>query len=119
MANSNKYMNEYMKKRYKQRRQMAFEILGNKCWKCKSTENLEIDHIYNWDKRFNFAKFWNIAIHKFIKELEYCQLLCQDCHKEKTIKEKSVPHGGGISGKRNCKCLPCKTKKAEYMKNYK
>lgn len=107
-------MNEYMKNRYRERRQIAYEILGNKCAKCGETENLEIDHINRLDKVFDFSKLWNIALEKFKTELKKCQLLCKDCHKRKTSLELSVPHGGGLTGKRNCYCELCKPLKRKY-----
>ncbi len=31
----------------------------------------------------------------------------------------AVEHGGGLSGKKNCPCTPCKDRKAAYMQTYK
>jgi hypothetical protein len=31
----------------------------------------------------------------------------------------SVEHGGGLSGKKNCKCVPCRARKAEYASSRK
>lgn len=33
--------------------------------------------------------------------------------------ERSVPHGGGVSGKRYCPCHPCRLKRNEYINDYK
>jgi hypothetical protein len=66
---------------------------------------------------YHLDKPWVILI----DELSKCQLLCNDCHLDKSKLEGSlgtVDHGGGISGKKNCPCVLCKTRKAEYMKNY-
>lgn len=84
MANSNEYMNEYMKRRYKQRRELAMSILGKECAKCGSEVDLQIDHVYWTDKAFNFAKYWNCSKKKFLEELAKCQALCKDCHIEKS-----------------------------------
>lgn len=83
---NNAYMNDYMKRRYRKRRELAFEILGGRCVGCGTTEQLEIDHIEREGVPSNkkFAHFWNMAIERFRLELEKCQLLCYDCHLAKT-----------------------------------
>lgn len=42
--NDNKYMNSYMKERYKQRRLEAIIKLGGKCVRCSSETSLHIHH---------------------------------------------------------------------------
>lgn len=85
MPNSNAYMNAYMKKRYAERRAFAIEFLGGMCEKCKSTTNLEIDHRDPDLKSFDISKMWSCALVKYKAELLKCQLLCKDCHRDKTI----------------------------------
>lgn len=118
----NAYMAQYMKKRMADRRAKAIIQLGGKCVQCGSTENLEFDHV-NRDpdprSRRGRGTMWTFSEKRLQAELEKCQLLCHDCHHEKTMGEISVPHGGGLSGKKNCPCVPCKQRKAEYMANYK
>ena len=118
MANSNEYMNEYMKNRYRERMDEAHEILGGKCSECNSVTNLQIDHINPDEKSFGLNKMWSIAKTKFFKELEKCQLLCEPCHKVKSIGEASVFHGEGETGKRNCYCDLCKALKRRYALIY-
>ena len=84
MANSNEYMNEYMKNRYQQRRELAFSIIGNECALCGSELNLQIDHVYWEDKELNLAKDWNCSKKRFLEELAKCQPLCESCHREKS-----------------------------------
>lgn len=115
----NSYMNEYMKKRYRQRMDRAIDILGGKCVECGTTDNLQLDHVDPTTKTYDFNKIWNRSLDVFDAELEKAQLLCKEHHQAKTLVQLSVEHGGGKSGKRNCKCLPCKAKKAEYMRAYK
>lgn len=117
-VSSNSYMNEYMKRRYRQRRELAFKILGGKCVLCGSVDNLEIDHIERSYQIFNFSKTWNCAIKDFIEELAYCQLLCKPHHKEKSDKEQSVEHGEGLTGKRNCYCDLCRPLKQKYNREW-
>jgi hypothetical protein len=57
-----------------------------------------------------------------LAELAKCQLLCPPHHLEKSMRQGAfgaVGHGGGASGKKNCPCVPCKARKAAYMKVYK
>lgn len=61
---------------------------------------------------------WTFSEERLQAELKKCQLLCHDCHREKTLKEISVDHGEGLSGKKNCPCAPCKQRKSEYMVEY-
>lgn len=123
MARSKEEYNEYQRKyqleRYHKRRQEAFKYLGGKCSQCESTDDLEIDHIVNDENKVRISKLWSISKENFFKELEKCQLLCHDCHKEKSVSERSVPHGGGTTGKKNCYCSLCKPLKNEYMKKFK
>lgn len=100
MANSNEYMNNYMKKRYKERRELALEIIGNTCVKCENTVNIEIDHKYWSDKTFNFSKQWNCSMKQFLKELNNCQPLCRSCHIEKSktdLWDRRLNIGGGAN----------------------
>ena len=52
-------------------------------------------------------------------ELAKCQLLCQPHHLEKTIRERSVGHGEGLTGKRNCRCELCGPLKLAYNREFK
>ena len=118
----NAYMAKYMKDWYDRRHAYAIEKLGGKCVKCGSTDRLEIDHIDRTtvDRRMRRGRgnMWTASEERFQAELAKCQLLCHEHHLEKTKSEFSVPHGGGVSGKKNCPCVPCKQKKAEYMASY-
>lgn len=94
------------------------EYLGGKCVVCTSQEGLEIDHIDPSTKCYAILARWNKSLDYHKPELEKCQLLCVTCHLSKTVEMKSVGHGEGLSGKKNCKCVPCKTRKSEYNREY-
>ena len=115
----NERMRVYMLARYHERRAESYALLGGKCVECGSTENLEIDHIDRAKKKIKLSSLWSCSREKYFAELTLCQLLCKEHHKIKSIREISVPHGGGLSGKRNCKCEPCRVKRREYMRNRK
>ncbi len=118
----NEYMREYMLNRYHRLRLEALEAKGGKCIDCGSSSRLEFDHEDASDKKFSVAKIFTHAKFKILAELEKCVLRCQDCHLQKSLAQgdiTTVEHGGGVSGKKNCPCDLCKSKKSEYMKKYK
>ena len=59
------------------------------CVKCGSKQQLELDHINPEDKEWNPKRSMSSKklSEKFWKEIDKCQLLCYDCHKEKTKKD--------------------------------
>lgn len=118
MANSNEYMRDYMLARYHERRNSAIIFLGEKCVVCGTTENLELDHIDPELKTISLSKMWSCSKEKYDSEIKLCQLLCTEHHKEKTVREKSVGHGQGLTGKRNCRCELCAPLKNAYRMRY-
>lgn len=75
-----------MKIQYIISRAYYFEILGNKCNKCNSLYELEIDHIYFEDKHKQPLSFCRSKLD--FKKLIKCQLLCNSCHKLKTSSDR-------------------------------
>ena len=105
----------YMKARYYEQRDGFIAYLGGRCNRCESAERLEIDHMERGDKLFTVA-----ALHpsgnlpRVYEELEKCQLLCRECHIEKTAEESRGERGwthGSIYGwmKKKCRCAECVT----------
>ena len=115
----NDYMRVYILNRYHERRAESYSLLGGVCVVCETTEDLQIDHIDPDTKTMDVGTMWSVSRTRYLKELELCQLLCGTHHREKSSREQSVPHGGGVSGKKNCKCDPCRLKKNEYLRDYK
>lgn len=120
MSNS-EYMKEYMLRRYHKRMEDAKNKLGNKCAKCGAANELEIDHIDPTQKTFTLGgKGWNIKKELFDKEVDKCQLLCKDCHNDKTIKETGKKHAKGyhgtLSSYRYCKCDLCRKVKSDHSR---
>ena len=64
------------------------------CIKCGSKERLELDHINPKEKEWNPKRSMcsKKLSENFWKEINKCQLLCYDCHKEKT--KKGLRKGG-------------------------
>lgn len=111
----NSYMAEYMLARYHRRRVELIELLGGCCVQCNSTLNLEFDHIDRKKKASDISKILAAASESVYRaEIAKCQLLCGECHKAKTSMERSVPHGGGLTGKKRCYCELCAPLKRAY-----
>lgn len=106
-------------RRYADRKAQAVAYLGGKCIDCGSTQSLEFDHMDPSTKKAAIATLLLHSWEKILPELAKCALRCESCHKTRTDGQQGVEHGGGASGKRRCKCQLCRTKKNEYMKNWK
>lgn len=74
------------RRRYKERREEALRLMGNKCAWCGSLDALEIDHIVPREVsgRPRAANWHTLGKARFLEEVKQCQLLCHDCHKRKT-----------------------------------
>jgi hypothetical protein len=117
----NEYMRLYMLRRY-------HDLLGGMCTECSDTSELEFDHIDRTKKTGELAKMWSYNWDDFIDELTKCQLLCRDCHIDKTKEDMGVPHGGGKAGKfltlpsgkrQACSCVSCTKQRNKYSREYK
>jgi hypothetical protein len=115
----NAYMREYMKRRARERRTEALNLLGGSCVRCGSTEALEFDHVDPATKSFEISKGGLKASRaRFLAEVAKCQLLCRTHHRQKSAAERAVEHGSGVSGRRNCYCEKCKPLKRAYMQQW-
>lgn len=113
---------EYFNNRRRSRRQKFIEFLGGKCKHCGSTENLHFDHLNPKKKEFRIADRLDAPEKVLEKEVKKCQLLCNNCHRKKTIEknEHGQPPGrhGTIHFYRNkkCRCDDCRKAMSEYNK---
>lgn len=118
--NDNDYMRKYMLNRYNKRIEAAKIKLGNKCSKCNKTDNLQFDHIDRKTKCFTIAKGWNRKESVFWEEINKCQLLCFNCHQEKTLLDlgqiSAKTSHGTLSSYRYCKCDLCRKANSENRK---
>jgi 5-methylcytosine-specific restriction endonuclease McrA len=101
------YQREWMAERRKQ----GVQLLGGECSNCKSTENLEFDHV-NPEQKWTH-RFWSYAWERIEKELAKCQLLCEDCHRAKTKAwyVENVGHGLNLYKRYGCRCEICRAAK--------
>lgn len=89
---------------------------GGACFRCGSTDRIEIDHIDPSTKEYKIATIWSRKKEIREYELAKCQLLCYNCHKEKTIAEtiKEMQHGTlSMYQSRKCRCDECRAANAE------
>lgn len=105
------------------KRDKARQLLGGKCARCFTTENLTFDHINPKTKVFNIATSLDKSWKVILIELKKCQLLCLQCHGKKSAIEdrggKPLAHGRYSNYQiAKCRCNECKRANADYMKDY-
>jgi 5-methylcytosine-specific restriction endonuclease McrA len=67
------------------RREAMRALLGDACVRCGSTDGLEFDHVAPGSKSFTVGAHLGCAWSRLMEELAKCQLLCHDCHWDKTL----------------------------------
>ena len=87
------YQKAYHQKRYARRITEMLDYLGGKCVVCGSKENLEFDHIDRTTKSYAITRKWTRKWDDLKIELDKCQLLCVEHHKEKTKRDAKVQSG--------------------------
>jgi hypothetical protein len=80
-------MNGAHAKLRQENKKWAIALLGGKCVICETTDNLEFDHIIYSTKSFTIGACLTNTREVLTKELEKCQLLCTNCHREKNKTE--------------------------------
>lgn len=85
----------YQYENRKAKRKLALDYLGGKCVVCGATENLQFDHIDPSTKSFTISARPDCILETLLDELDKCQLLCAQHHKEKSSRESfaRVTHG--------------------------
>ena len=77
--------NKVKRGKVEERKKLLIEMLGGKCESCGTTKNLQFDHIDPTTKSFSIAKKYMCPI--VFEEVKKCQLLCFNCHLEKTAED--------------------------------
>ena len=85
------YMRSYIRARRKHRRAQLIELLGGKCVRCGSVEQLEFDHIDPRAKAFAVGSDMPRAWATLVDEALKCQLLCRSCHLAKGVEDRPEP----------------------------
>lgn len=92
------------------RRLQWIELQGSICATCGKTEGpWEVDHI-DPDTKVDH-KVWSWSEVRRSEELSKCQLLCAQCHWDKTSEENSGWSHGITGYGYGCKCAVCKEAK--------
>jgi len=85
-SNCKKCFNKYCANRWKKIKTKAIEYKGNKCASCgynKCPDVLEFHHRNPKEKEFEWEKLRKRAWESITKELDKCDMLCANCHREK------------------------------------
>lgn len=113
---------EYQRLWIQRRRQAWFDKNGP-CVQCGSVEGLEADHKDPKTKLLNPSVLWSMSDKnpKKIAELAKLQVLCEDCHREKSnVELSSEDHGRNKYEKYGCRCDICRAaKRKNNAKRYK
>lgn len=93
-ADRRQYFIQAVAKRRRKVRLMAIQHLGGKCIRCgysKYAEVLEFHHRDPSQKDFNVSlKGHSRSWERVKREIEKCDLLCANCHREKHVEQKSM-----------------------------
>ncbi len=118
----NAFMRIYKRKQYAEVKAQAIEFLGGKCVQCGSDNDLQFDHIDPKTKSFEVLKIHSVSRVRFWEEVNKCQLLCHECHNQKTLREigkqSAIGKHGTLSTYRYCKCEECKKAHHDYWVEY-
>jgi 5-methylcytosine-specific restriction endonuclease McrA len=91
------------------RRKLAWLEENGPCAKCGSEKDLQVDHIDPSTKTTH--RIWSFSKEKRETELAKCQVLCFECHKNKTCNDNYghdvKQHGTGGPYKDGCRCNLC------------
>jgi len=92
------YLVGYVSERRRKIRLRAVNYLGGKCMKCgyfKYPEVLEFHHRDPNEKDFNVSRKGHCRSWERVKkEIEKCDLLCANCHREMHVEHKLAALGG-------------------------
>lgn len=74
-----------MRSKYEKYKDLMIKLKGGMCCVCgynKCIAALEFHHLESEDKDFNVSKAYSYSESKLLSEVEKCQLLCSNCHRE-------------------------------------
>lgn len=99
------------------RRKDFFDANGP-CVKCSSWNRLELDHINPEDKVSH--AIWSWSEKRRLEEIAKCQVLCHECHLQKTIAQftKEKVCGTELCYKNGCRCDECRAANAENSRRH-
>lgn len=111
------YVLEYQRAWIARRRSAWIESQGGACVMCGSTDALEVDHVDPSTKLCNPTKIWSRNAAFRLAELSKCQVLCHDCHLDKTFTDTDRAHGTSYRYQEaGCRCAECRGWNASRMR---
>lgn len=117
------YMRNYMRDRYARVRAETIARLGGKCVRCGAADELQFDHVDPKLKFKNLTVLFYKSADLFEAEIIKCQMLCEACHKEKTLadtgKKPAIGTHGTLSSYAYCRCDLCRAAKSAYSRAFK
>lgn len=109
---------EYHRRYYYKRRAKLIALLGDSCVWCGSADDLQFDHIDPAQKSFDISNNMTASNPAVQAEIAKCQLLCRDCHIEKTRQaalDAGFTHGSWYGWMRKkCPCDLCEQHKRNF-----
>jgi hypothetical protein len=83
--NNRDEINRKRRERKATHKKYVIDMLGGCCVGCGTTENLQFDHIDRTTKSCNVVNLLAGKLEKLVEEAQKCQLLCDSCHRHKTL----------------------------------
>ena len=112
---------EYQREFVKRKRAKYIAKMGGCCIRCSATESLEVDHIDPSTKVDH--RIWSWKASRIEEELSKCQLLCANCHMEKSkidMQYAEREHGTNLKYLKDaCRCVECRKAHALVNAKYK
>jgi 5-methylcytosine-specific restriction endonuclease McrA len=83
MPYKNRYKQQEYQRKWVSNRRATWLAENGPCIKCKSWDELEVDHINPLTKVDH--RIWSWSLIRRTEELKKCQVLCRGCHLEKSL----------------------------------
>lgn len=83
--NNKDEINRKRRERKAKHKKHVIDMLGGCCVGCGTTQNLQFDHIDRTTKSCNVTQLLAGKLDKLVEEAQKCQLLCDNCHRTKTL----------------------------------
>lgn len=88
------------------RRRRNEYFADKECASCRSTDDLELDHVD--PKRKVSHRIWSWSAQRRVEELAKCQALCVNCHARKSAEYIKVDHSEDGKHNKRCPCNFCR-----------
>jgi len=115
-------MNQYLRRRYQERKEHAFDVLGGECWSCGTKEGLCIFHADSPAKKVRLSTLSRMSEKRFVQALRDCKLYCRKCGREaareNTGQCATEENHGTVSCYRYCRCDLCRAAHNERNRHY-